>query len=260
MQRPPSGRGLPLAQPTPIHDWIKRIGEKESELANLVLSPERDSALKAFIERAFTKSALALAGLDASDQQIALVQESPANVQSADSVARRRILTVLESIRVLQSIPDTRSASLTPDLLLRIQDPHRSRPSPELQQDSGTHAETSTERAMPRIRAFCDWVSADSFLELNPLEQASIVILRLLEIRPFEEGNVAAALGAGSLFTLKAGWPPIVIPGMLRPRFNQAVGEGLQMNTRPMVDLLAESIYATIDSMIDFAKTRANRG
>ena len=112
-------------------------------------------------------------------------------------------------------------------------------------------------RLLDTISMTQSWAAADSFRDLNALEQAAIIILRLLEIRPFEEGNVAAALGASSLATMRAGWPPIVISVAIRPRFNPAVKEGIKMNTRPMVDLLAESIYETLDSMIKVAKPSA---
>jgi hypothetical protein len=259
MQRPPSGKGLPLAPASPIHDAIRRITAKQADLAALKLSPAQQTSLSKFVERAFTESALALARLDVSEDQIALVQNE-LDLQSSMTGHEPGILKTLASMRILQSVADRgRAEPLTPDLLLRIHDPYRPPASAEVQADPSSRGESSTERAMPRIRAFCDWVSADSFRELNPLEQAGIVILRLLEIRPFEEGNVAAALGAGSLFTMRAGWPPIIIPGPLRPRFNPAVAEGLKMNTRPMVDLLAESIGQTLDSMINFGKAQVDR-
>jgi hypothetical protein len=207
--------------------------------------------LRAFIERAFTASALGLTRQDVSEEQIALLQ-SRANEGLAPSETERKILTILESIRVLQSAPDPGHGSLTPELLLQIHDPSRTGASIQDQSISGGGFEKM--RVEPRIKAFCEWASADSFRELNALEQAAIIMLRLLEIRPFAEGNVAAALGAGSLFTMRAGWPPIIIPAVLRPRFNPAVGEGMRMNTRPLVDLLAESLCQVLESLIKFVK------
>jgi hypothetical protein len=259
MQRPPSGKGLPLAPVSPIHDWINRISGKQTELTKLGLSPEQQTNLRAFVERAFTASALGLTGLDIREEKIALLQRSQAIEQWAPDGADSRILTALASIRVLQSIPDPGGASLTPDLLLLIHDPSGGEASARDEHHTSDASSHETPRVTPRIRAFCDWSSADSFRELNALEQAAITILRLLEIRPFEQGNVAAALGASSLFTMRAGWPPIIIPAALRPRFNPAIAEGMKMNTRPLVDLLAESLYETLDSMIDFARAQTIR-
>ena len=58
----------------------------------------------------------------------------------------------------------------------------------------------------------CQWFSADSFRELHPVEQASI--LRLIEMHPFQLRNERTALLAASLFTLRSGLPPLIIePG-----------------------------------------------
>src|SRR5262249_44693113 len=172
----------------------------------------------------------------------------------AQSQPERKIQSTIASIRVVQSAVD-RGTVLTSDLLLRIHDPL---PEEATRQVGGEPVHDATakesERATARITAFSQWTAADSFMELNALEQVAIIVLRLLEIRPFQEGNVAAAVGAGSLFTMRVGWPPVIIPGHLRPKFNPAIGEGLKMNTRPLVDLLAESLYEALDSSIKFIK------
>ena len=260
MQRPPSGKGLPLAPASPIHDALNRISGKQTELIKLGLSPARLTALMEFVERAFTASALALTGLDVSDEQIAVLQRG--RVQEAEALpgTEGKIQAGLTSVRVLRSVADrAAAASLTPELLLRIHDPLNDKPSGNNESDTAADGAEESARTAARIMAFCDWAAADSFRELNALEQAAIIVLRLLEIRPFAEGNVIAALGAGSLFTMRAGWPPIIIPKPIQPRFKPTVGEGMKMNTRPMVDLLAESIYQTIESIIQLAKAGADR-
>jgi len=253
MQRPPSGKWLPLAPTSPIHDIINRVSGKQAELTKLALPAERQTALRAFVDRAFAVSALGLTGLDVSEEQIHALQKEMAIKGPAPSGPERKVHGALASIQVLQSALD-RGAPLTPDLLARIHDPFSTTVSPEDQMTASGSTGGDPGRAAGRIAAFCQWAAAESFQELNPLEQAAIMILRLLEIRPFLEGNVAAAIGAGSLSTMRAGWPPIIISKALRPRFNPAVGEGLKMNTRPLVDLLAESLYETLDSMLTFAK------
>src|SRR5262249_28852282 len=72
-------------------------------------------------------------------------------------------------------------ARLTPELLGRL---------------NGTGFRTEGDRESPAPEALaahlrsvvdhaCQWFSAESFAELNPVEQAAIVLLRLLAIRPF---------------------------------------------------------------------------
>src|SRR5215813_8303081 len=254
MQRPPSGRGLPLAPASPIHDSINRIAGKQSELTNVVLSADQQAILRAFVEREFTVSALGLTGVDVSREQIAVSQKSLDTRTRADSRRDRKIQSTLASISIVYSAID-RGELLNTDLLLRIHDPFReAAAAPAGQEAEAGQGVKESAKVMARISAFCQWTAADSFKELNPLEQAAIIVLRLLEIRPFEEGNVAAAVGAGSLFTMRAGWPPVIIPEHLRPKFKPAIGEGLKMNTRPLVDLLAESLYEALESSIEFIK------
>jgi hypothetical protein len=238
---------------SPIQDSINRIAAKQNELARLTLSANREAVVKAFVERAFAASALSLAGHAVSEEQIAGVQKALGQEPVSLSGLERKIQIALASISILRSAVD-RGESLTPELLQRIRDPFPTAPSTDDPLNAATEAGANElERATVRVRAFCEWTAADSFRELNPLEQAAIIILRLLEIRPFAEGNVTAALAAGSLFTMRVGWQPIVVPAGLRPRFNQAVTEGMKMNTRPLVDLLAESLASTIDSILELA-------
>jgi hypothetical protein len=256
MQRPP--KGLPLIPVTPIHDAINRINGKQAELTKLALRTNDQARISVFVERAFAQAVLGLTGVEASLEQIAKIQDKLANGLATEAGPDVKILRTLASIKVLEKAVDN-SESLTPDLLLRIHDPFLDRPSPgdEAETDSDSDLNKSV---LARVGAFCQWAGADSFKELNALEQAAIAILRLLEIRAFQEGNVGAAIGAGSMFTMRAGWPPIIVPGQLRARFNLAVGEGLKMNTRPLIDLLAESIYETLNSIVSFAKTPAGGG
>src|SRR6478672_3736861 len=134
MQRPPSDKRLPLAPVSPIHDAINRISAKQVELTKLRLSPDQQSNLTAFVERAFTASALGLTGVDSSGEQIAALQKTLATEPPAPSGPERKIQSTLASIQVLESAVD-RGAPLTPDLLLRIHDPFRDAGAAQDQQD-----------------------------------------------------------------------------------------------------------------------------
>ena|SRR5215471_1774189 len=254
MQRPP--KGLPLIPVTPIHDAINRINGKLAELTKLGWRTNDQASIRVFVERAFTQSVLGLTGVEASLDQIATIQARPVDQLRTDAGPDVKILRTLASINVLEKAVEN-SESLTPDLLLRIHDPSLDHASSgdEAETDSGSGFNKS---ALARVGAFCQWTDADSFKELNALEQSAIAVLRSLEIRPFVEGNIVAALGAGSLFTMRAGWPPIIIPHSIRDRFNPAVSEGLKMNTRPLIDLFAESIYETLESLIKLVKSSSN--
>src|SRR5262249_29857306 len=124
MQRPPSGRGLPLAPVSPVHDSINRIAGKQSELTRLALSADQQASVKAFVEREFTASALGLTRIDASKEQIAISQKALDIRTKPQSEGERKVQSTLASIRIVQAAVD-RGQLLTSDLLLRVHDPFR---------------------------------------------------------------------------------------------------------------------------------------
>src|SRR6185503_19813145 len=96
--------------------------------------------------------------------------------------------------------------------------------------------------------------TAESFDELNPIEQASIVFLRLIEIQPFERANLQTALTAASLFTLRSTLPPVIIKPQRKPAFLNAIEESRRTNTKPMVELMADAVQSTLGEMIEKSK------
>jgi hypothetical protein len=76
----------------------------------------------------------------------------------------------------------------------------------------------------------------------------------LIEIRAFDHRNQQTALVAASLFTLRSGLPPIIIRPETQPAYRAALNEGIRMNTKPMVEFLAESIEKSLSQMILQAK------
>lgn len=87
----------------------------------------------------------------------------------------------------------------------------------------------------------CDWFSTEGFAELHPVEQATVVYLRLLDLHPFTRATAATALLAASLYTRRAGLPPLVIfqDPESQSRYAQALEAAFRMLTQPMVELFA---------------------
>src|SRR5581483_441661 len=51
----------------------------------------------------------------------------------------------------------------------------------------GSTAQLPAAYVAQAVENACDWFAAESFAELNPIEQAAIVLLRLATIRPFAQ-------------------------------------------------------------------------
>jgi fido (protein-threonine AMPylation protein) len=94
---------------------------------------------------------------------------------------------------------------------------------------------------------FDRWLSADSFLEIHAIEQAGLVLTRLVDIWPFDFGNRTAAVVFASSFLIRAGYPPFaVLPGQ-EEAFAEALSAAIRMQTEPLVGAIYKAIIRELD-------------
>jgi len=108
---------------------------------------------------------------------------------------------------------------------------------------------------LPRLldMAF-DWFATEGFAELHPLEQATLVFLRLLDLSPFAEANERTALIAAGFYTRRGGFPARIIPAGMMPgllsgeqedearRYRHALEAAFGMLTQPLVEFFADTL------------------
>ncbi len=108
---------------------------------------------------------------------------------------------------------------------------------------------------VPRlVEVALEWFSADSLQELHPVEQAALVHLRLVDLQPFGKANGRITRLAASLFTLRAGLPPIIVSADESEAYYHALLTGFQMATQPLVELFARSLGRTLQQMSEIVK------
>ena len=257
MQQPP--RQIIFTRPA--YEWINRVAEKHAELSKLQVSEGEREILARVSEIEFVYSTARLAGLSVSLAQVSRLSSISQLEGKEFSEADRVIAELLASLRIIETLARERAA-LTPDLILKLNNP--------LALGEGgfrkvTIAATGPFRpALPEhipalIESVCRWLTAESFVELNPLEQASITHLRLLEIQPFERANLETAFLAASLFTLRNQMPPIIIKDEESSLYRAAVEEGARMNTRLMVELMAIAMERSLSEMIRAVKSERQK-
>ena len=217
---------LPIAGSSftrPINEWINIVNSKKSELDLLLRTDGLKKQAATWQEREFSR----LAACSAS---------------RPDSVTSMREAGVIGSFREIERevIAQGGRANLTPDLLLCVNNLL-----------TGTSGTWSSEAARSSVERACDWFSADSFGELHATEQAATVYLRLTEISAFEEHNHPTSLLGASLYTMKAGFPLVMIPPEMEQSRRRAIDEAIRMNTRPMVELIARVIEVTLSDLIE---------
>ena len=255
MQQPPGPKGPQILFTRPAYEWINRVAQKHAEMEKLGLSEKERESLRRLSESEFVYSTAHLAGLPVSPAQVSRIA-GRAELEGRElSDADRPIAELLTALRIVEALARSEGpqASLTPELLMKLNNPlgiNENRFRMNAIPPTGPFKPAPAEHIPALIESVCRWLTAESFSELNPLEQASITHLRLLEIQPFEQANLETALVAASLFTMRNRMPPIIIKQEDSSLYRAAVEEGARMNTRPMVELMAIAMEKSLSGMI----------
>jgi Fic family protein len=248
MQRPPNRSAPNILFARGTSEWIRRLNEKHKQLASVKQSSEQKNRLEKWTEIEFIYATLALEGIVSDREQISrlLDSETEAGVNAGDAAA------LAASLRKVTALARARAknAELTNDLLLEIHSVPGAGFRKTLGITSGPMKPPPPHNLSAILESAFQWYTADSFTELNPIEQAALVLLRLIEIQPFEEKNERTALVAASLFTLRSDLPPLIVKSEMTAGYRVALDEATRMNTKPMVELLASAIEETLDASI----------
>ncbi|MFY9570808.1 MAG: Fic family protein [Blastocatellia bacterium] len=243
----------------PTHEWIGRVNQKHKELGELHLAEKERATLDRWIETEFVYSTLLLDEVDITREQVSRIVSPPVSAAVGDWSDQATAL--LESLRAVTSLARAhgRAAALTVDLLQTLHNiPDATGGLPVFRKNAGDSAgpvkPVAPEHLAAVLESACQWYTVESFMELHPVEQASIVFLRLIGIQPFEQANERTALVAASLFTLRNMLPPIIIKPEMRSAYRNAIDEGTKINTKPMVELVAEAVEQALSQMIEQAK------
>jgi hypothetical protein len=239
MQRPPQLPSTMFGRQA--YQWISRINQKFNALAALNLSREKKQRLKQWFETEFVYFTLLVEDKQSDRESILqIVQASPRVQKSGEDGS---IEGLLYRLRIIEDFIEDRGAKARLDIELL-----RALAAGGGFRKSDISASVVGAQQLPMIvENACRWFAMDSFAELNPVEQAAIALLRLVELVPFEQNNQSSALITASLFTLRSGLPPIIVRPEQRQAYLAAIKEGLRMNTQPMVELVAETIEQTLD-------------
>lgn len=234
---------MPILFERPTYEWVARVNQRHKQLDERQLSTEQRQKLDRWIEIEFVYSTLTLEGVDIKRDLVARIASSQAGSGDFEKHASARAL--FESLRLVTSIAREKGKDsvLSVDLVLKLNSP----PSAQGLRSGDSGSALMRENMPVVLDSACQWFEADSFRELHPVEQASIVFLRLMDLRPFVQRNERTALLAASLFTLRSKLPPIIIGPEAQRAYRAALDEGLRMNTKPMVEFLAESVERTLD-------------
>jgi len=103
------------------------------------------------------------------------------------------------------------------------------------------HEPTEAELVGPVIINALGWFQSESFAQMHEVEKSALMLIKLLDIQPFEEANGRILRVFSNFFLLKAGYPPAVIPASRGSEYVLAVQSALRFETQPIIDLIADA-------------------
>ena len=85
------------------------------------------------------------------------------------------------------------------------------------------------------------WFGTEGFDGMNPVEQATLVYLRFMDLQAFAKGNEVMAVLLASYPLIRAGLPPLIFQAT-DPRYLAALESGFRMLTQHLVNFIAETL------------------
>lgn len=205
---------------------------KERRLAAALGDRVPDAALGEAVRRAQAEGSLALSGLP--DADVALL------LRAMDAVDPRAPLGV-EALQAWHRAAAGNGGFRTAD----AERPGATPPAPP-------------EFIASRLAIFEQWMNAPSAAELLASQQGALALARVVEVKPFADGNGRVSRLAASHVMVRAGARPPILVAADEPRLAQALQAAFQLHTEPLAALLEEASERALDLMIREAE-RARR-
>lgn len=96
---------------------------------------------------------------------------------------------------------------------------------------------------------FIHWLSAESVGEIHPIEKAALVLTRIVDIWPFEFGNLTVAAVFSNLFLQQAGLAPFFVPPEQMKEFNAAIAQAVTIETQPLVNIIYKRVKQEMEAL-----------
>jgi Fic/DOC family len=99
---------------------------------------------------------------------------------------------------------------------------------------------------------FFNWLTAESISEIHPIEKAALALSRIVDIWPFEFGNITVAIMFANVFLRDSGLTPFFVWPRDMKEFNTVIGQAMSIETQPLVN----AIFRTIKREMEAIATR----
>jgi len=103
------------------------------------------------------------------------------------------------------------------------------------------HEPTEAELVAPVVDNALGWFQSESFAQMHEVEKSALMLIKLMDVQPFDEANGRTLRLFSNFFLLKAGYPPAIIPASQADQYSLAIQRSLGLDTQPIIDLIAEA-------------------
>jgi len=218
-----------------------RPSVRERRLATLLAERGRsaeDPQLRGIVEDAWLLGSLELSGLGSSWEEVR--RSRRAGDGPAAVLAMRRARVAVDDAQPLsvRAIRAWHAALLGPAGFRRAP---RERAGPPT---------APPELIESRLALLEGWIDTPSARDLQPEQVAAVVLARVVEILPFEDGNGRTSRLAASHVMVRGGRRPPILVAADGPRLAACLEAAIRLDTEPLVALLGEASERCVDVMV----------
>lgn len=92
------------------------------------------------------------------------------------------------------------------------------------------------------LENLANWLTAESLAEIHPIEKAALVLTRIVDIWPFEYGNLTVAIIMANEFLRQGGFSPFFVLPQHMKEFNTVIAQAVSIETQPLVNAIHKTI------------------
>jgi hypothetical protein len=96
---------------------------------------------------------------------------------------------------------------------------------------------------------FFNWLTAESLSEIHPIERAALVLSRVVDIWPFEAGNLTVAIMLANVGLRQAGFAPFFVLPQHKKEFMTVVAQAMAIETQPLVNAIFNCIKREMEAL-----------
>ena len=93
------------------------------------------------------------------------------------------------------------------------------------------------------------WLTAESFTQIHPIEQCALIMTRIIDVWPFEFGNMTVATIYGNLPLRNAGLTPFFVLPEHRGEFEKAIAQAMTIDMQPLINAIYRTVRKEMEAL-----------